>query len=216
MISSRRGKAPAPILLNIIRILVGVLFIFSGLVKADDPLGLSYKMREFFEIWNEGLAHKRYFFSQALIQVFSWLHEHSLPLAIAMITFEIVAGVALIVGWMMRFFSWMLLLLIVFFTFLTGYAYLSGRFTNCGCFGDCLPITPLTSFLKDVVLTVLILIVFFYRSGIRPLLNDTASLLTILGAGLLSLALQWYVLNYLPLVDCLPYKKGNNIAEKMK
>ena len=124
------------ILVNLVRIIVGLLFIFSGLVKAIDPLGLSYKMQEFFELW--GMTQ---------------FNEHTLWLSVVMIAFEIIAGVALLLGWQMKLFSWLLLLLILFFTFLTGYAYLSGKFKNCGCFGDCIPITPLTSFVKDIVLT---------------------------------------------------------------
>src|SRR5215831_606048 len=153
--------------LNITRILVGVLFIFSGLVKANDPLGLSYKMKEFFEIWNSDLEHSSFFLRNILINLFQYLHEHSLTLSIFMIAFEIIAGVALLLGWRMKIFSWLLLLLIVFFTFLTGYAFYSGRFTNCGCFGDCIPITPQTSFLKDIILTVLIIFLFANRRNIH-------------------------------------------------
>ena len=134
------------ILINTTRAIVGILFIFSGLVKAIDPLGLSYKMQEFFDLW-----HMTQFNNQTL-----WL-------SVMMITFEIIAGAALLLGWQMRIFSWLLLLLILFFTFLTGYAYLSGKFKNCGCFGDCIPITPLTSFLKDLVLTALIVFLFGNR-----------------------------------------------------
>src|SRR6202008_1929735 len=139
--------------LRIVAIVVGVLFIFSGLVKANDPQGLSYKMKEFFEIWNSNLEHSSLFFKGAIFDFFQFLHEHSLPLSVVMIAFEIIAGVALLLGWRMKLFGWLLLLLIIFFTFLTGYAFLSGKFKNCGCFGDCIPITPLTSFLKDIVLT---------------------------------------------------------------
>src|SRR5881394_1338531 len=148
------------LLVNIIRILVGLLFIFSGLVKANDPLGLAYKMEEYFELWN--LA--------ALNSIALWL-------SIIVIAFEIIAGIALLLGWQMRLFSWLLLLLIIFFTFLTGYAYFSGKFTNCGCFGDCIPITPKTSFLKDVVLTVLIVFLFANRKNIRPIDSTKATLI---------------------------------------
>src|SRR6185436_16977782 len=157
------------ILINIARVIVGVLFIFSGLVKANDPLGLGYKMQEFFEIWNESLAKGWFIFNHLFIRLFDFLHDHSLALSVIMIAFEIIAGVALLFGWYMRLFSWLLLLLIIFFTFLTGYAFLSGKFKNCGCFGDCLPITPLTSFLKDVVLTLLIFFLFYHRRKIKPL-----------------------------------------------
>src|SRR5580693_5283475 len=141
------------ILISVIRALVGILFIFSGLVKADDPLGLSYKMQEFFEVWN-----------------FHWLDHFTLAFSILMIVFEIVAGVAILLGWRMKLFSWLLLVLIIFFTFLTGYAYLSGKVRECGCFGDCIPLTAGESFCKDLVLTALIVFLFIFRDRIRPVL----------------------------------------------
>src|SRR6187551_1846075 len=147
------------ILINTTRVIVGILFIFSGLVKAIDPLGLSYKMQEFFDLW-----HMTQFNNQTL-----WL-------SVMMIAFEIIAGAALLLGWQMRIFSWLLLLLILFFTFLTGYAYLSGKFKNCGCFGDCIPITPLTSFLKDIALTLLILFLFRHRNKIQPVFSSKISI----------------------------------------
>jgi len=202
--------------ITIVRIIVGVLFIFSGLVKANDPLGLSYKMKEFFEIWNSGLEYGSFFLKDILINLFQFLHDRSLSLSVFMIAFEILAGVALLLGWRIRIFSWLLLLLILFFTFLTGYAYYSGRFTNCGCFGDCIPITPKTSFLKDIVLTVLIIFLFRYRKNIRPYFTANANFGIMTAVTVFSFGLQWYVLNYLPIVDCLPFKKRNSIAEKMK
>jgi len=202
--------------ITIVRITVGVLFIFSGLVKANDPLGLSYKMKEFFEKWNEGLEQGSFFLKDILINLFQFLHDHSLSLSVFMIAFEILAGVALLLGWRMKLFSWLLLLLILFFTFLTGYAFYSGKFTNCGCFGDCIPITPKTSFLKDIALTVLILFLFKYRKNIRPYFSSTTNFWIMTAVTVFSFGLQWYVLNYLPLLDCLPFKKGNIISQKMK
>jgi uncharacterized membrane protein YphA (DoxX/SURF4 family) len=187
------------ILISIARTLVGVLFIFSGLVKADDPLGLSYKMQEFFEVWN-----------------FHWLDHFTLAFSILMIVFEIVAGVAILLGWRMKLFSWLLLLLIIFFTFLTGYAYLSGKVRECGCFGDCIPLTAGESFCKDLVLTALIVFLFIFRDRIRPVLVPAGSITVLILATALSFFFQWYVLKHLPVVDCLPYRKGNNISEKMK
>jgi len=204
------------LVLNITRIIVGILFIFSGLVKANDPLGLSYKMKEFFEIWNQGLEQGSFFLQNILINLFQFLHDHSLSLSVFMIAFEIITGVALLLGWRMRIFSWLLLLLILFFTFLTGYAFYSGKFTDCGCFGDCLPISPKTSFLKDIALTLLIVFLFAYRKNIRPYFSGRTNFGVMATTTVLSFGLQWYVLSYLPLVDCLPFKKGNNIPEKMK
>ena len=181
------------------RTLVGVLFIFSGLVKANDPLGLSYKMQEFFEVWN-----------------FHWLDHFTLAFSIIMIVFEIVAGVAILLGWQMKLFSWLLLLLIVFFTFLTGYAYLSGKVRECGCFGDCIPLTAGQSFAKDLILLVLILFLFAVRDRIRPEMRPAANAAVLILTTILSIAFQWHVLVHLPTVDCLPYKVHNNILEKMK
>lgn len=185
--------------INISRILVGLLFIFSGLVKANDPLGLSYKMQEFFDLWQ-----------------LSELNVHSLWLSIVIIAFEIIAGIALLLGWQMKLFSWLLLLLIIFFTFLTGYAYFSGKFKNCGCFGDCILITTKTSFLKDVVLTLLILFLFANKNKIQPIFSKKISAILIILSSVIAFGIQWYTLNYLPVFDCLPFKKGNNISEKMK
>jgi uncharacterized membrane protein YphA (DoxX/SURF4 family) len=187
------------LLISIVRAIVGILFIFSGLVKANDPLGLSYKMQEFFEVWN-----------------FHWLDHYTLAFSIIMIVFEIVAGVAVLLGWRMRLFGWLLLLLIVFFTFLTGYAYLSGKVRECGCFGDCIPLTAGESFAKDLILLVLILFLFAVRSRIEPVLRPVGSAAALVLATLLSAAFQWQVLVHLPVKDCLPYRVHNNILEQMK
>lgn len=184
---------------NIARIIVALLFIFSGLVKANDPLGLSYKMQEFFDLWGMSKFN-------------SW----SLLMSVLMNAFEIIAGFALLLGWRIKLFSWLLLLLIIFFTFLTGYAFLSGKFQNCGCFGDCLPITPKTSFVKDLLLLVLIGLLFWKRDMIKPFFTRKIADISMLAVTIFSFGLQWYTLTYLPVVDCLPFKKGNNITEKMK
>lgn len=189
-------------LLTAIRWIVGLLFIFSGLVKANDPLGLSYKMQEFFEAWEWSIK----------------LNEYTLGLSIAMNAFEIIAGVALLIGWRMRILSWSLLALTVFFTFLTGYASLATnpdgglKFKSCGCFGDCLPLDPTQSFLKDILLLILILILLLYRNKIQQTFSSkTKNLIILLFAVFLSIGFQWYSLTYLPLVDCLPFKKGNDL-----
>lgn len=194
------------LIVTISRWVVGMLFIFSGLVKANDPLGLSYKMQEFFEAWG-----------------MNGFHDYTLALSILMNAFEIIAGVAVIIGWRMRLFSWLLLLLILFFTFLTGYASLATnvdgtmKFRSCGCFGDCLPLNPQQSFLKDLILLILIALIFYYRDTIKPLfLKVGINLFFIVATALFAFVLQWYVLNYLPIVDCLPFKKGSNLIENRK
>jgi uncharacterized membrane protein YphA (DoxX/SURF4 family) len=185
-------------ILNTARLLVGILFIFSGLIKANDPLGLSYKMQEFFEVWN-----------------MPWLDSYTLAFSVIMIVFEILAGVAVILGWRMRIFAWLLLLLIIFFSFLTGYAVISGKIRECGCFGNCIPLQAMGSFIKDLLLLLLIGIIFIYRKEIQTGLPARVSLIILALTLIFSFSLQWYALRYLPLVDCLPFKKGADIFEKM-
>ena len=204
------------IAINIIRILVGLLFIFSGLVKANDPLGTAYKMEEYFEVWNADLATSTFFLKNALTNLFHFLNDHTLFLSVTMNAFEIIAGAALLLGWRMKLFSWLLLLLMVFFTILTGYTYKTGRPTNCGCFGDCIKITPEYSFYKDVLLSILILVLLFGRRHIKPLFSPGVNTSLMFLTTLFSFGLQWYALRYLPPIDCLPFKKGNSIPEKMK
>src|SRR5678816_1429546 len=103
------------ITINVIRVFVGVLFIFSGLVKANDPLGTAYKMEEYFEVWNTDLATSSFFLKDALMNLFHFLNGHTLFLSITMNAFEIIAGAALLLGWRMKLFSWLLLLLMIFF-----------------------------------------------------------------------------------------------------
>jgi uncharacterized membrane protein YphA (DoxX/SURF4 family) len=204
------------IAVNIVRVIVGVLFIISGIVKANDPLGLGYKMQEFFEVWSEGLRDSSFFAASGLIRFFSFLSEQSLGLSVLMITLEIIAGVALLLGWKRRWVLNVLLVLIMFFTFLTAYAYYSGKFKNCGCFGDCLPITPFTSFVKDIILLAMIVFLLVFRKYINPVFTKGKAVAVFLASLIITVAFQSFVLHYLPVVDCLPFKKNSNIAEQMK
>jgi uncharacterized membrane protein YphA (DoxX/SURF4 family) len=182
-----------------IRWIVGLLFIFSGLIKVNDPMGLSYKMQEFFEVLN-----------------LHFLNNYALVFSLGMNVFEVLAGVAVIIGWRMKLFSWLLLLLIVFFTFLTGFALFSGKIKTCGCFGDCIPLTAAQSFGKDLILFLLIFILVIAHQKITPSLKPFFSFSILVITVGLTCFLQWYVLQHLPFVDCLPFKKGKNIIAQMK
>ena len=184
--------------LKTLRWLVGLLFIFSGLIKANDPLGLSYKMQEFFEVWHLG-----------------FLDNYTLGLALLMNTFEIIAGIALLIKFPYKQTLWLLLGLIVFFTFLTGYALFSGKIKTCGCFGDCIPLTPKVSFIKDVILCLAIIILLFNHKKIKSNFNKALGIFILIVSTSLVGYGQYYVLQMLPFIDCLPYKRGNDIKEQM-
>lgn len=193
-------KESPEVLLWICRFFVGLLFIFSGLIKANDPMGFGYKLQEYFHVFHT-----------------DFLNDYSTYIAIAVCALEIIFGVLLILGIAGKKIAWGLLLLILFFTFLTFYSAFFEVVTSCGCFGDAIPLTPWQSFIKDLVLLALILVIFVKRDKIKPLFksafwNNTFTFFTIV----VSFGIGIYTMTFLPFVDFLPYKVGNNIPEQMK
>lgn len=188
------------ILVHICRILVGVLFIISGLIKLNDPLGFSYKLQEYFgtDVLN-----------------LPFLEPYALGISVFVVVFEVVLGVFLLIGYKPKFTIWSLLGMIVFFTFLTFYSAYFDKVRDCGCFGDALKLTPWESFTKDVILLGLILIIFFGIKHIKPIFSKFGVTLAALLSFVFCLWFGYHVLMHLPTVDFRAYKIGNNIQEKM-
>lgn len=193
-------KNGSNIFLWISRIFVGLLFIFSGLIKANDPMGFGYKLQEYFHVFHLNI-----------------LNDYSTWMAVLICAAEIIFGALLLLGIAGRKVAWGLLALIIFFTFLTFYSAFFEVVTSCGCFGDAIPLTPWESFSKDLVLLVFILFIFIKRNDIKPLIASkfTNNLLVALVV-LFSLGIGAYTVNYLPFIDFLPYKVGNNIPKLME
>ncbi len=187
------------ITLWIARVFTGVLFIFSGLIKANDPVGFSYKLEEYFQVFHT-----------------SFLNEYSVTIAILLCSIEIILGAFLLLGIWRKKVAWGLLILIIFFTFLTFYSAFFEVVTSCGCFGDAIPLTPWQSFGKDIILLALILYLFYKTKEINPLIAD-AYTTNIVSAGIviISIAFGIYTYSFLPILDFLPYKKGNNLPALM-
>lgn len=183
------------------RIIVGILFIISGLIKLNDPLGFSYKLEEYFSV---NVLNMEFLIPFALI------------IACFVVVFEVVLGVMLLIGFKTKFTVWSLLVMIVFFTFLTFYSWYFDKVKDCGCFGDALKLTPFESFIKDLILTALILVLFFNQKFIKPLYGKTALNLTVFAAYSLCLLMAYYVLQHLPIIDFRAYKIGNNIQKGME
>lgn len=185
--------------LQITRVVVGLLFIFSGLIKANDPMGFGYKLQEYFEVFH-----------------ISFLHNYATGLAIFLCTLEIILGALLLLGlWSVRV-AWGLLLIIIFFTFLTFYSAFFEVVTSCGCFGDAIPLTPWQSFSKDLVLLAMILLIFKRKDQIQPLIKkEPAQKFIAVLVVVASLGFGLYTTNFLPVLDFLPYKVGNNIPQLM-
>ncbi|MGB6152058.1 MAG: BT_3928 family protein [Pricia sp.] len=187
-------------LVHLSRILVGVLFIISGLIKLNDPVGFSFKLEEYF--------------SQGVLDL-PFLVPYALAISIAVVIFEVLLGVILLLGFRVRFTVWSLLIMIVGFTFLTFYSAYFNKVTDCGCFGDALKLTPWESFTKDIVLLVLIIILFMGSRYIKPLFrSNTIRVITLISV-LFCVVYCYYVLNHLPVIDFRPYKIGANIEEGM-
>lgn len=190
------------IIIPIIRFFVGVLFIFSGLVKLNDPMGFSFKLEEYF--------------SESVFNLPA-LQPYALSIAVVLVIAEIVLGVLLLLGWLKKFTLMALSLMIIFFTLLTFYSAYFNKVTDCGCFGDAIPLTPWQSFGKDVILLVLILILFLGKNHIQPLFrSDKPNAIIILLTLALTSFMAYYVLNHLPLVDFRAYKVGTNIKKGME
>ena len=183
------------------RVIVGVLFIISGLIKANDPLGFSYKLDEYFSVFGT-----------------DWMSPFSLALSIFISVAEIILGVATLFGTKMKPVAWSLLSLIIFFTFLTFYSAYFNKVTDCGCFGDAIKLTPWESFTKDIILLFFILIIFFSKDKIKSIFNNNvrADWFTLGNTAVISVGFALFCLWHLPVKDFRPYAIGKSIPEQMK
>lgn len=193
-------------LTHLARILVGGLFIFSGFIKANDPLGFSYKLEEYFEVFKNDTG----------LSFFSLFAHIALPLAILICASEIILGIMLLLGFKRNLTLWLLFAQIAFFTFLTFYSACYNKVTHCGCFGDFLKLKPWESFWKDVALMILITLLYAGKDNINPVFaHMPTSALFIIGL-VLSLGFPIYAYRNLPPLDFRAYAPGMNIKENMK
>ncbi|RMG67932.1 MAG: DoxX family protein [Bacteroidetes bacterium] len=188
------------ILILVSRLMVGVLFVYSGFVKANDYLGFAYKLEEYFYVFGEHFPPLKGFFHLFI--------PAAGGLAWFISVFEIALAFAILLGWRMPLTAWLSLLMMVFFTVLTGYSHFTGAVTDCGCFGDALPLKPWESFVKDLILMTMFIPLFLVRKSVRAFPSDRiAGILTglsFLVAGFYS----WYCHEHLPRIDYRAYKVG--------
>lgn len=187
------------------RFFVGGLFIFSGLIKLNDPVGTEIKLEEYFEV-----------FSADFGSFFQLFIPYALPIGLILVVLEVVLGVAVLINYRMRLTTTVLLVLIIFFTFLTGYSAILNKVTDCGCFGDAIKLTPWQSFYKDLILIVFILHLFWYRKSYDSVLRSRVGHAVMAGVTIISFFLGIYAIRHLPFIDFRAYKIGNNIPEQMK
>lgn len=316
------------ILTQISRILVGVLFVISGLIKLNDPTGFSYKLEEYFAVFsqdleatqdsiivtvshNEEITEHRFqvlsddhsfslqftpgtwapvdgdtllsntatissggvevlqseirsdslghsgtwdvsvkmgtdqLFSESyslekpgsgsagsmtvdldiepfkkadniLADFFKALRPYALPMAIFVCWAEAILGFALLIGWQIGFTSLMLFLMWAFLTFLTWYSWVYDKVTDCGCFGDAIPMNPYESFIKNIILGVFVVLIVLGRKHVRAVFSNPFGVKLLTTLSILMIAFSLYCRHYLPVVDFLHYKEGNNLCELMR
>lgn len=221
-------------LVSFLQNFTGTWFIFSGAVKAIDPMGTAFKMEQYFAEFVRAFEGTWFSF---LAPLFPKLSAASATFSVAMITLEIIVGLALILGGRNKLTSWVFLITLVFFTFLTGFTYLTAyvpdgvnffqfgkwgpyvetnmKVTDCGCFGDFIKLKPYTSFIKDLFLLIPALIFVFRSKDMHSLWTPAVrtTVLSLATVGTVVFCLSNYVWNE-PIVDFRPFKVGVNIREQ--
>ncbi|WP_270542643.1 BT_3928 family protein [Butyricimonas paravirosa] len=184
---------------NLCRIIVGIVFIYSGFVKGIDPLGSDYKFTDYFNAFGMG-----------------WMNATTLFFSFALSLAEFLIGIALLFNlWISRM-AWGSLLFMAFFTPLTLVLALTNPVSDCGCFGDAMILTNWQTFWKNIILLLLAIMIFVYRKEYKsslPLMGQF-SFLALAGAGMLCLSIYCY--RHLPVLDFRPYAVGKNITEGMR
>lgn len=191
--------------------LLALLFIFSGLVKLNDPVGTQIKLEEYFDVF----AHDVASVSGWLSQFFRGLTPLALGFSVLLSLLEVVLAVMLLTGFYRKQALALLLAMIIFFTFLTFYSWYFNKVTDCGCFGDALKLSPLQSFLKDIFLFVVLLYLYARRKKLKDNKKRTPAIATLLSL-VVSLGIAAYALRYEPPLDFRAYRIGNHIPSLMK
>lgn len=189
---------------TIARYIVGLLFIISGLIKLNDPVGTQIKLEEYFEV-----------FAVDFGSFFHYFIPLALFLSILLSTLEVVLGIALLLRYRPKLVTGFLLGLIMFFTFLTFYSAYFNKVTDCGCFGDALKLTPWQSFTKDLILLLLIALLFFNRKQLQPA-SEKKTLPVLIGLTVVAVGIAVFAVLHLPYIDFRAYKPGANISQDMQ
>lgn len=189
------------LLVHLSRIFVGAMFIFSGFVKLVDPIGSQYKFQEYF--------------GESVLNL-EFLIPFALPFSILLIIVEIMLGVMLLLGYKSKLTVWSLLGLTTLFLFLTWYSAYYNKVTDCGCFGDAIKLTPWETFLKNVILIGLILLLLIRVKDIKEIFSKKITIALTLLSLISFSSITFHVLNHLPIIDFRAYAVGKNIPEGME
>ena len=182
----------------ICRIITGSVFVFSGAVKAIDPLGSAYKFHDYFQAFN-----------------LDFLQPLCLPLAIILFTAEFIVGFSVLTGIRQKEGIFGMFILIIFFTPLTFILALANPVSDCGCFGDAIHLTNWETFEKNIVLFLMVLILFTGRKKSSATFRPVTEWILTISVIILFAGFAIYNLIFLPVIDFLPYNTGTHIRDKM-
>ena len=181
------------------QIVLGIVFIFSGFVKAVDPMGSMYKLNDYFSAFGT-----------------TWMEPLSLTLSMILSLSEFVIGFAILLGLKMKYSAMGGVLFMVIFTPLTLYIALTDPISDCGCFGDAIIMTNYETFFKNIFLFAAAIIVFLYRHRFKSKLTDKSQWGLIVASVIFIAIIMLYSMRHLPIIDFRPWKVGNNVLEKME
>lgn len=193
-----KSKSKNNILL-IARIIFGLVFLFSGFVKAVDPLGTAYKISDYLEAFS-----------------LTSLDFLAFPAALILIATEFAIGFNILLNVHLKATTWVAGIFMLVMTPITLYLAISNPISDCGCFGDAIVMTNWQTFYKNVVLCVILATIALLQNQNRPWLSNWGASVVSLFPILVSFGISIYCYNLLPILDFRPYKKGNNIIEGMQ
>ncbi|MEZ5195721.1 MAG: DoxX family membrane protein [Bacteroidales bacterium] len=181
--------------LTLSRLLLGLLFIYSGIVKGVDPVGTEYRIVDYFIAFGT-----------------EWANPMALPLSVILNATEFMLGIFLLFNINIRFTSWLVLLMMVFFTFVTLNDALYNPVPDCGCFGDALILTNWQTFYKNLVIDALLLMVFLSRNRNPRWFTVKTERLLVLSFLIIFVGFEVYNIRHLPVMDFRSWKVGNKMV----
>lgn len=187
------------LLRNSFRIIVGIVFIFSGFVKGIDPLGTVYQMDDYFMAFNV-----------------AWAKPASMTLTIILCAIEFMIGISLLFNLWIKKSSWLLLPMMTFFTILTFFDAVYNLVPDCGCFGEAIILTNVETFLKNLVLMALVVPIFLWRKTYRSALHPAVDFSLLAVSFLLFMGMSVWCVQHLPPIDFMSWKVGNRVTPKEK
>lgn len=180
------------------RWIIAILFIFSGFVKAVDPIGGAIKFNDYFQALH-----------------LSALKPISLWLAVLLAAAEFLIGIHLLFNIRRWLTTWAAMIFMAFFTLLTFYSAIFNPVSDCGCFGDAIKLTNWETFFKNILFLLPTTLLFYFREKREKNLSPIRKWSITLFFSIIILAVSIYGISHLPLIDFRPYKVGNNIPEEM-